>query len=197
MNRAQGESFAVSKPFATYPANLCPFRGGGAASSSRPRRTILPNESGNSKRFCDNRLPASGTPAKWGFSCHSQVRQLERKEELKAYPPGDGRFVKRRTSVKDWPVFCDQRGSIGQKAGIGTPAGPKSKMATYTSGVIHENPEGGFWAEVPALPGCYSQGETGDELKHNIREAIAGVLEVLREQGREPDSNIQILDVAV
>jgi predicted RNase H-like HicB family nuclease len=63
--------------------------------------------------------------------------------------------------------------------------------------VIHEDPEGGFWAEVPALPGCYSQGETVDELKHNIHEAITGVLEVLREQGREPDSNIQILDVAV
>jgi predicted RNase H-like HicB family nuclease len=63
--------------------------------------------------------------------------------------------------------------------------------------VIHEDPDGGFWGEVPALPGCYSQGETVDELKHNIREAIAGVLEVLREQGREPDSNIQILDVAV
>ena len=63
--------------------------------------------------------------------------------------------------------------------------------------VIHEDPEGGFWAEVPALPGCYSQGETVDALKHNIREAIAGVLEVLREQGQEPDSNIQILDVAV
>jgi predicted RNase H-like HicB family nuclease len=63
--------------------------------------------------------------------------------------------------------------------------------------VIHEDPEGGFWAEVPALPGCYSQGETVDELRHNICEAIAGVLGVLREQGREPDSNIQILDVAV
>jgi predicted RNase H-like HicB family nuclease len=63
--------------------------------------------------------------------------------------------------------------------------------------VIHEDPEGGFWGEVPALPGCYSQGETVDELKHSIREAIAGVLEVLKEQGREPDSNIQILDVAV
>jgi len=36
-----------------------------------------------------------------------------------------------------------------------------------------------------------------DELELNIREAIAGVVEVLREQGREPDSNIQILDVAV
>ena len=63
--------------------------------------------------------------------------------------------------------------------------------------VIHEDPDGGFWGEVPALPGCYSQGETVDDLKHNIREAIAGVLEVLKEQGREPDSNIQILDVAV
>jgi predicted RNase H-like HicB family nuclease len=63
--------------------------------------------------------------------------------------------------------------------------------------VIHEEPDGGFWAEVPALPGCYSQGETVDELQQNIREAIAGVLEVLREQGREPDANIRILDVAV
>ena len=63
--------------------------------------------------------------------------------------------------------------------------------------VIHEDPDGGFWGEVPALPGCYSQGETVGELTHNIREAIAGVLEVLKEQGREPDSNIQILDVAV
>ncbi|MEO8367894.1 MAG: type II toxin-antitoxin system HicB family antitoxin [Candidatus Solibacter sp.] len=45
--------------------------------------------------------------------------------------------------------------------------------------VIHEDPQGGFWAEVPALPGCYSQGGTIDKLKQNIREAIAGVLEVL------------------
>ena len=63
--------------------------------------------------------------------------------------------------------------------------------------VIHEDPEGGFWAEVPALPGCYSQGETIDELKDNIREAIAGVLQVLREEGKEPDASVRILDVAV
>jgi predicted RNase H-like HicB family nuclease len=63
--------------------------------------------------------------------------------------------------------------------------------------VIHDEPEGGFWAEVPALPGCYSQGEAIDDLKFNIREAIAGVLEVLHEDGREPDSGIQILDIAV
>jgi predicted RNase H-like HicB family nuclease len=63
--------------------------------------------------------------------------------------------------------------------------------------VIHEDPDGGYWAEVPALPGCYSQGETVDELKHNVREAITGVLEVWKEEGRQPDLKIQILDVAV
>ncbi len=63
--------------------------------------------------------------------------------------------------------------------------------------VIHQEPEGGFWAEVPALPGCYSQGETIDELKANVREAIEGVLEVLGTQGKQPERNIQILEVAV
>lgn len=63
--------------------------------------------------------------------------------------------------------------------------------------VIHQDPQGGFWAEVPALPGCYSQGETVDELKANIREAISGVLEVMKAQGKQPEPNIQILDLAV
>jgi predicted RNase H-like HicB family nuclease len=63
--------------------------------------------------------------------------------------------------------------------------------------VIHEEPEGGFWAEVPALPGCYSQGETMDELMENIREAISGVLEIMKANGTKPESNIQILDLVV
>lgn len=63
--------------------------------------------------------------------------------------------------------------------------------------MIHEEPEGGYWAEVPALPGCYSQGETVDELTENVREAISGVLEVMRSQGKQPESNIMILDLAV
>jgi len=32
--------------------------------------------------------------------------------------------------------------------------------------------EGGFWAEVPALPGCVTQGETLEELEKKLHEAI-------------------------
>ena len=69
-------------------------------------------------------------------------------------------------------------------------------MEKYTV-VVHEEPEGGFWAEVPALPGCYSQADSMAELMDNVREAISGVLAVMREQGASPEPNIQILDIAV
>lgn len=39
--------------------------------------------------------------------------------------------------------------------------------------VIHEAEVGGYWADVPALPGCFSQAETMDEMLVNIKEAIA------------------------
>ena len=69
-------------------------------------------------------------------------------------------------------------------------------VETYTI-VVHKDAESRFWAEVPALPGCYSQGESMEELMANVREAISGVLEVMKEQGARPETNIQILDVAV
>ena len=47
--------------------------------------------------------------------------------------------------------------------------------------LIHQAEEGGFWSEVPALPGCYSQGETIDETMQNTKEAIEAYLLVLKE----------------
>ena len=44
--------------------------------------------------------------------------------------------------------------------------------------IVHEAEEGGFWAEVPAIPGCATQGETIDELLANLREVIEGCLSV-------------------
>jgi predicted RNase H-like HicB family nuclease len=42
--------------------------------------------------------------------------------------------------------------------------------------VVHKAEEGGFWAEVPAIPGCASQGDSMDELMKNLQEAIEGCL---------------------
>ncbi len=44
--------------------------------------------------------------------------------------------------------------------------------------IVHEAEEGGYWAEVPALPGCVSQGETLEDVTSNIREAIEAYLSV-------------------
>lgn len=46
--------------------------------------------------------------------------------------------------------------------------------------LIHPAEEGGFWSEVPELPGCYSQGETIDETMRNAKEAIEAHLMVLK-----------------
>lgn len=42
--------------------------------------------------------------------------------------------------------------------------------------VIHEAEEGGYWAEVPSIPGCATQGEPFEELLTNLYEAIEGCL---------------------
>jgi predicted RNase H-like HicB family nuclease len=87
---------------------------------------------------------------------------------------------------------------VGLEDRLATAAGHErmGSVSNYAV-VIHEEPTGGYWAEVPALPGCYTQAETVDELLANIREAIGAVLDVMAEDGLTPESNIQILDVAV
>ena len=44
--------------------------------------------------------------------------------------------------------------------------------------IVHVAEEGGYWAEVPAIPGCATQGETREELRKNVYEAIEGCLSV-------------------
>lgn len=59
--------------------------------------------------------------------------------------------------------------------------------------VVHQAAEGGFWVEVPALPGCYSQGESVNEALWNVREAIALYLEVLRDEGRDAPKDADVV----
>lgn len=44
--------------------------------------------------------------------------------------------------------------------------------------VVHEAEEGDYWAEVPSIPGCATQGESSEELLDNIYEAVEGCLSV-------------------
>lgn len=44
--------------------------------------------------------------------------------------------------------------------------------------IIHEAEEGGYWAEVPAIPGCMTQGETMQELIENLYDAVEGCLSI-------------------
>ena len=62
--------------------------------------------------------------------------------------------------------------------------------------LIHKAEEGGYWAEVPALPGCVSQGETVDDVRANVHEAIEGWL--LAEEGTtQPGAADRVFEVTV
>lgn len=64
--------------------------------------------------------------------------------------------------------------------------------------VIHRAEEGGFWGEVPALEGCFVQGESIEEVLHDAPQAIASHLDALRADGRPiPRSHDQILIATV
>ena len=62
--------------------------------------------------------------------------------------------------------------------------------------IVHEAEEGGFWAEVPALPGCVTQGETWEEVMENLQEAIQAWLEVANESLKEKETD-RIVEIAV
>ena len=49
--------------------------------------------------------------------------------------------------------------------------------------VIHPAEEGGYWAEIPSLPGCYVQGESIEELLQEAPEIIESFIEAVEEDG--------------
>ena len=62
--------------------------------------------------------------------------------------------------------------------------------------IVHEAEEGGYWAEVPAIPGCATQGDTFEELLKNLYEAVEGCLSVDIAQPA-PGGKERILEIAV
>ena len=62
--------------------------------------------------------------------------------------------------------------------------------------IVHEAIEGGYWAEVPAIPGCATEGDTWDELLSSLYEAIEGCLSI--DVSTQPvDDKAKILEIAI
>ncbi len=62
--------------------------------------------------------------------------------------------------------------------------------------IIHQAEEGGYWAYVPAVPGCATQGDTFEELLQNLYEAVEGCLSVDL-ASVQPAEHERILEIAV
>ena len=60
--------------------------------------------------------------------------------------------------------------------------------------IIHKAEEGGYWAEVPALPGCFTQGETIEEITKNLKESAEGWLEAMNIPEGELDKQSQLME---
>jgi len=50
--------------------------------------------------------------------------------------------------------------------------------------IMHPAEEGGYWAEIPALSGCYSQGETLEEVMENVKEAVESHVDALKQDNQ-------------
>lgn len=62
--------------------------------------------------------------------------------------------------------------------------------------VIHEAEEGGFWAEVPAIPGCATQGDSFEELLANLYDAVEGCLSIDMKDIKTSDKD-RIVEIAI
>lgn len=62
--------------------------------------------------------------------------------------------------------------------------------------IVHSAEEGGYWAEVPALPGCITEGDTMEEVMANLKDAIEGWLDVANSRDAV-ESTDQVVEIAV
>jgi len=72
----------------------------------------------------------------------------------------------------------------------------KESKSMKIKAVVHEAEEGGLWAEVPAIPGCATQGETLDELLRNLYEAVVGCLSVQVDMPEMSEKD-RVIEIAV
>jgi predicted RNase H-like HicB family nuclease len=60
--------------------------------------------------------------------------------------------------------------------------------------LVHKDVKSGYWAEVPSLPGCYTQAESVEELVPNIQEAVEGYLRVREEEKLKTKESVDFIN---
>ena len=80
----------------------------------------------------------------------------------------DRRPSRRRLDRDDW-IGDSVEGAKGKSG---------DHFAMKVKVVVHQAEEGGYWAEVPSIPGCATQGETFEELLMKLYEAVEGCLSI-------------------
>ncbi|MBI4082623.1 MAG: type II toxin-antitoxin system HicB family antitoxin [Candidatus Lambdaproteobacteria bacterium] len=63
--------------------------------------------------------------------------------------------------------------------------------------IVHQAEEGGYWAEVPGIPGCATEGDTFEELLQNLYEAVEGCLSVDIEPSKRNAKGARVLEIAI
>ncbi|AFY77514.1 MAG: type II toxin-antitoxin system HicB family antitoxin [Hydrococcus sp. C42_A2020_068] len=65
--------------------------------------------------------------------------------------------------------------------------------------IVHQAEEGGYWAEVPALPGCITEADTWEELMARLKDAIEGWLEVANssESIQSREDTDKVVEIAI
>lgn len=58
--------------------------------------------------------------------------------------------------------------------------------------VVHVEPDGGFWAEFPGLPGCYTQGDSLGELSSQVQDVLLTYFDVPRKEAKKFRPNITL-----
>ena len=79
-------------------------------------------------------------------------------------------------SSERWVVGSDAEGRAAALPTVLLPTDTEGTVKLKV--VVHDAEEGGFWAEVPALPGCVTEAETFEELLQNLYDAVEGWLAV-------------------
>jgi predicted RNase H-like HicB family nuclease len=59
--------------------------------------------------------------------------------------------------------------------------------------LVHKDDKSGYWAEIPSLPGCFTQAETIEELLPNIYEAVEGYLKVREEENLKTEQSLSFM----